>query len=376
MEKKLRIAIVGDFPIGKLYDRYEERKCFYAAWLKNLSDLLQDVDDFDIHWIVIDKDIEEKETIRRGNQIFHLIPGSRLTLGLYTGYIYNRYLAARCIKEIQPDIVHGWGTERFYGLVAKDFKGVSLLSVQGLLHAYSQRAKISNFELKQKWYEKGVLKGVDYITTESTWAKERVQELVPEANITLWEYAPEKVFFNLTRKLTPTPTCLCAGTNTAVKDLPTAIRAFSKPDLSHITLYLAGVEPGSISGLPPNIIPLGRLSREEMADYISKTWCLVHPSVADSSPNIVKEARAAGLPAVVTTECGGKQYIDHTKSGFIITPGNADALAEAVLTMTKSADTALRMGAHQHEDCRKKLSFETMKEGIIQIYRNIARNTK
>lgn len=371
MSQKLKIAIVGDFPIGKVCSRYAMKKCFYAGWLYNLYELLEEVDDFEIHWIVADKLVEKDEEFRVGKQTFHLLSCTGLTVGLYTAYAYNRIKVARCVRKIKPDILHAWGTERFYGLVAKDFSGTSIMSVQGLLTAYGQRATISPFERKQRWYEKGVLRAVDYITTESSWARDRVLELAPDADVTLWEYAPERRFFDLSRNLTETPTCLCAGTHTPVKDIPTVVKAFASPKLAHVTLYLAGVSPGAIDSLPPNVVPLGRLSRDEMTEYLSKVWCLAHPSLADSSPNIVKEARVVGLPAVVTTECGGKQYIDQGESGFIIAPGDVNAMIDAVLTMTSSADVALRMGAFNRERCRELLSPETMKTGVINLYHRV-----
>lgn len=375
-ERQLRIAIIGDFPIGDVYPRYAKTKSGHTSWLKSLYLALGDENGLDVHWIVIDKKIEQTEQIRHNNQTFHLIPGSRLTIGLYTGYLYNRYLAAKCIRKIQPDIVHGWGTERFYGLVAKDFKGVSLLSVQGLLHACSQRATISTFAMKQRWYEKGTLNGVDYLTAESPWSRDRALELAPQANITVWDYSPDERFFSISRQLTEFPSCILAGTNSPVKNIQTAIKAFSKPELSHVTLYLAGVVPGSIPNLPPNVVPLGRVSRQGMAEYFSKVWCMVHPSLADTGPTVVKEARVAGIPVVISSDCGSKQYIDPGKSGFIIHPTDADALANAVLKMTESAETALTMGAHQLEECRQKLSLRTMREGIVNLYRTIANTSK
>ena len=371
MKHKPRIAILGDFPIGKVYDRYAATKSSCAGWLYNLYELFQTVEDFDFHWIVVDKAIDKEEEIIRGGQTFHLRKGTTLTVGLYTAYWYNRRKVAQCVKKIKPDIFHGWGTERFYGLAALDFKYASLLSVQGILSACGARSEISSFEKKQSWYEKYVFRGVNYITTESSWAKERVLELAPAADVTLWEYAPERLFFDLSRNLTQSPTCLLAGTHTPVKDIPTAVKAFSSPELSHVTLYLAGVDVGAIAELPSNIIPLGRLTREEMSEYLSKVWCLVHPSLADSSPNIVKEARVVGLPVVVTTECGGKQYIEHGKSGFVITPKDDNALVDAVINMTKSQEVAIEMGKYGNDICRTLLEYDTMKNTIVDLYHKI-----
>lgn len=369
--RKPRIAILGDFPIGKVYSRYAENKSTCAGWLYNFYDVLNEVEDFEIHWIVVDKVIEDEEDFQIGKQWFHLLPGCRHKIGLYTAYAYNRYQVAKCVKKIKPDIFHGWGTERFYGLAAKDFKGKSLVSAQGVLIACGRRAQISNFEKTQCWYEKSVFKSVDYVTTESAWARDRVLELAPDAEVILWEYAPDKCFFDLTRKLTKEPTCLWAGTHSPVKDVTTTIQAFSSPELSHVTLYLAGINPGSITDLPPNVIPLGRISKEEIAEYLGKVWCLVHSSVADSSPNIVKEARVVGVPAVVTSECGGKQYIEHGKSGFVISPRNVNAMKDSVLLMTESAEKSLEMGAYKRDVCRKQLCRDTMRDIIVRLYHKI-----
>ena len=108
-----------------------------------------------------------------------------------------------------------------------------------------------------------------------------------------------------------------------------------------------------------------------MRELLAETWCLVHPSLADTCPNIVKEARVMGIPAIVTTECGAKQYIVHEKSGYIIPCDNDLALADAVLKITKTAETSLSMGAYDQERCRKALSADTMYYTLVQLYEKL-----
>ncbi len=371
MNTKPRIAILGDFPIGNVSDAYKSRNSFYPSWLYMLHKSFIQNDDFELHWIVVDKAIKKENQFTIENQIFHVLPGSSLTIGLYSAYIYNRWQVARCVKKIKPDLFHGWGTERFYGLCAKDFKGKSLLSVQGLLKAYMQRGKVSSFERKHSVYEKGVLKNVDYITTESLWAQDRVLEMVPDAKVSLCEYAVEPIFFSIERDLAEEPSCLISCSNAIIKNISLAISAFSSPELSHIKLYMAGASPEKYHNLPPNIIPLGRLNREELAEQLSKTWCLVHPSLADTGPTSVKEARVAAVPVILTSDCGAKQYIDHGHSGYIVSPNNKKELIEAVLSVTRSKITAEQMGAYNVEKCRKSLATNTMHEAFANLYKTI-----
>lgn len=371
MQRKLKIAIMGDFPIGKVYDKYADRTSFYPTWLYNLFEAFSESDEFDIHWIVVDKIIKQKETIQIKNQTFHLAPGTGLTVGLYTAYLYNRWQVARIVKKIKPDLFHGWGTERFYGLAAKDFKGISLLSVQGLLRAYCQRAQLSSFLKKQSFYEKGVLNSVNYITTESPWATERVLEDAPNARVFPFDYAVESSFFQVKRALSDNPSCLMACSNSNVKNVDLAIAAFSRSELRHVKLYLAGVKKDAYKNLPENIIPLGIVNRQDLVKLYSCAWCFVHTSKADTGPTAVKEARVAGLPVIVTDECGAKRFVESGKSGYIIPLNDENVLVQSVMKVVSSKSVSLKMGIYQHEICRNELSINTMLKKISNIYRRI-----
>lgn len=330
--------------------------------------------EYEVHWVIANKHVKEEKDYEIQGQYFHLIPKARLTIGLYSAYVYDRYQIGKCLKKIQPDLVHAWGTEDCYGLCAKDFKGKKILSIQGMLNAYCQRSKMSRFARVQRFYEPSTCKAIPCITAESQWSADRVNELAPDVNVTLLEYAAEPRFFQIKRKPTDEPTCLMAGTNSHVKNVQLAIKAFSRPELRHVKLYLAGVRPGTYDNLPDNIIPLGFVGRDEVANLLSTTWCLVHPSLADTGPTIVKEARVVGLPVVLTTECGSKQYIVEGKSGFVIKPNNLEELISVVLHITSSREKSIEMGSHQHELCRQLLSEQTMIDGIKRIYSQVLSN--
>ena len=134
---------------------------------------------------------------------------------------------------------------------------------------------------------------------------------------------------------------------------------------------MAGVHPGEYENLPHNIIPLGFVPHHEMTKLLSTCWALIHPSLADTCPNIVKESRVIGLPVVATEDCGAKMYIKHSKSGFIVPPNDVDAIAEAALSMTDSKEKNLVMGNYDRERCRTAISQTTMLDSLMRIYSSI-----
>ncbi len=372
MTSKKKIAILGSFPAWLIDHTLQSPGGHYAVWLVSLYEALSTMASrYEIHWIVMEKYIRKAHLVESNHQFFHLLPAYSLTLAQRTHYLRERLLIARELKHIKPDLVHAWGTESFYALAGKWFKGNKILSMQGMLTACCQRSEMPAFQVRQSKFEPSTMRAYSHITSESQWGIERCRELAPQATTHLWDYSANKLFYDGTRHLSSSPTCLMAGTNTPVKNVTCAIEAFSRPELSHITLYLAGIAEGEYEKLPRNIIPLGRLNREAIKEKLSKVWCLVHPSLADTCPNIVKEARVMGVPCVVTTECGAKQYIVHEKSGYVIPVKNCDALAEAVLKMTESADTSLRMGAYDRERCREALSADTMIRKLFELYEQV-----
>jgi glycosyltransferase involved in cell wall biosynthesis len=81
-----------------------------------------------------------------------------------------------------------------------------------------------------------------------------------------------------------------------------------------------------------------------------------------------------GIPAVVTTECGAKQYIINGKSGFIIPPNDDNALANAVLVITKSKKTSREMGKIDQDCCRIAISKDTMRAGLLSLYEEVLKH--
>lgn len=368
MSGKPKIAIVGSFPIWLLEKDIPRPGGHYAVWLMALHEALKQVDAYEVHWVCMCKGIRRAREVKYANQTIHVLPAGSLELASRTHYLWDRFRLHRVLKRIEPDLVHAWGTESRWAVGTYAYPAKRILSMQGILTAYHRLCPLGPYLRRQSETEPRLLPCYDVITSESEWGCARCREISPTSHIVRWEYAAEPRFFDVQRQLSPAPTCLMAGTDSPIKNVDTAIKAFSDASLSHVTLLLAGVDPARRPNLPPNIKALGRVSRERMAELLASAWALVHPTLADTSPNIVKEARVVGLPVVTTTECGGAQYVEEGKSGYIIEPRDVKGLQQAVLKMTADADTALRMGAWGQAECRRLLGRDTMVERLMEIY--------
>lgn len=375
MNRKPRIVILGDIPVWLINEEIPRPQGHYAVWLTALSEALSKYDvPYDIHWITFCKGVAKSREFESAGQQFHILPGGSLALAQRTHYAWDRWRVKRLLAVLKPDIVHAWGTESRYAVCAAGAACKKLLSMQGILTAYNERCPLGPHLRRQARAEKSLLPLFDVVTSESLWGCERCRLIAPAARILRWEYAAETRFFEHNRHPQATPMCLMAGTDTPIKNVQTVLQAFSSPELAHVQLCLAGVSPETHPDLPPNIHALGRVSRERIVELLQQTWALVHPSLADTSPNIVKEARVMGVPVVTSHDCGGAQYVEEGKSGFVIPAKDANALIQSVLTMTADRETSLRMGEWGRTECRSLLSRETMVKRLTDIYAAMLQN--
>lgn len=78
----------------------------------------------------------------------------------------------------------------------------------------------------------------------------------------------------------------------------------------------------------PQIQSLG--FQEDVRPYFAISDCLVFPSYREGFPNVVMQAGAMGLPAIVSNINGCNEIISDGKNGRIVPPKNRESLLEAM----------------------------------------------
>lgn len=87
---------------------------------------------------------------------------------------------------------------------------------------------------------------------------------------------------------------------------------------------------------------------------------------------VVAEAQAMGRPVIATDHGGARETVLAGESGWLVTPGDADALA-AALTEAIALPTAVRtaMGARGQEHIRANFSKDRMCADTLQVYNEL-----
>jgi glycosyltransferase involved in cell wall biosynthesis len=119
-----------------------------------------------------------------------------------------------------------------------------------------------------------------------------------------------------------------------------------------------------------NIIFTGWISEEEKVMYYAIADVFVLPTLQDLCPLVINEAMACGLPVVSTTAAGcAPDMIFNWENGFIVEPGNVDALYEAMLRIVRDNELRQQMGRKSYEILTTRFSLDNAVNGFLDAIR-------
>jgi L-malate glycosyltransferase len=108
--------------------------------------------------------------------------------------------------------------------------------------------------------------------------------------------------------------------------------------------------------------------REDVGRLLSQADIFALPSRSEAFPNGAIEAMASGLPVVASAVGGLLDLIDHGRTGLLIEPDNADALAGALRWLLTNRAGASQLGEQARAEVQQHYSFERMVKAFEDLY--------
>ncbi len=118
---------------------------------------------------------------------------------------------------------------------------------------------------------------------------------------------------------------------------------------------------------------LGR--RSDIPELLGASDVFVLPSQNEGNPLSLMEAMAAGLPAVATAVGGVPELLEDHKSGFLVAPGNWEAMGEAMLHLLENVEIRRTMAAFAARRAVEIFSATHMAQGYMELYERSLRTT-
>lgn len=125
-----------------------------------------------------------------------------------------------------------------------------------------------------------------------------------------------------------------------------------------------GISETALKTAPSNVTFHGRTSRDQAANWYRQSDVFVLPTLSDGFALTQLEAMAHGLPVIATPNCGA--VVTDGADGFIVTPRDADALAQTFRLYLAQPDLLAAHSAAALEKSRQ-FTLNRLVENLAQL---------
>jgi glycosyltransferase involved in cell wall biosynthesis len=147
--------------------------------------------------------------------------------------------------------------------------------------------------------------------------------------------------------------------------------ARNHPDL-RLRFAGAGPQRAALESLAASLGLSGRVEllghRDDVPALLAQADLFVLPSRSEAFPNGAIEAMAAGLPVVASATGGLSDLIAHERTGLLVPPGDAGALAAAMRRLIEEPALAASLGERARREVQARYSFERMADAFEALY--------
>jgi glycosyltransferase involved in cell wall biosynthesis len=312
-------------------------------------------------------------------------------LGLVPGYVLAGSLAARKLARRGGfDVLHAFWPlpQGLLGLAAKRASGLPLVS--------------TFFGVELTWMEKQfpflapllrrIVRGSDAVTAISTYTADRLRQAVPGAD-------PAVIPFGAAVDAPPEPPpytwdgtgtfeLLFVGRLVERKGVHLLLEALAAlPPSRPVRLHVVGDGPdrGSLEaraaalGLGGRVVFHGFVSAGEKERRFAECHAFVLPAVIDAKGDteglgvVLIEAQTYAKPVIASRAGGIVDIARDGRNGFLVPPGDAPALAEAIAACMDDPARARRMGEQGRADVEESFAWPVIARRLAELYRSVAR---
>ncbi len=324
---------------------------------------------------------------------------------------------AEIVRQVNPDLVHIHGSERFYGLLAarRMIAAPAVISIQGLLQicVASFFGALSPGEILECqrlielatrrgvfWryqefragarQEREILAGCGAFMGRTDWDREAVMAHNPRAKYyqvgEILRAPFREACWDLDRCERNTiifthPEEPRRGADVLVRALPIVRRRF--PDAKLLLAGSLGDRHGHDrfvrrlireNGLAGSVEMLGYLNAETMVRQLCRAHLFAQPSFVENSSNSLCEAMQTGLPVVGAYAGGTPSIASYGRAGLLVPPGDPASLAAAIVRVFENDELAISLGSAARAAASERHAPELVVSQLLGAYKDVFAN--
>lgn len=302
---------------------------------------------------------------------------------------WPRLIVQNTLRRIQPDLVHGVGTEHEYPYLAQVSGYPYLIGVHVLVRDVMARIRQSRKRRLRlhlfKHLESRVLEQAPFVTVTTPFLAEAIGT-GGRRRVFVIPNAVHPRFEQMAVQQKPDTPCrfLFAGRISPEKNIETLLTAFirlhaSRPDI-RLDL-VGGIEDRgyydmlmkfiNTSHAASAVVFHGQQSSGRLVQFMRQAHVLVLPSRYEAFGLVLAEAMSMGLP-VIASRIGGIPYLVRDRlNGLLFTPDDDDALFRHMALLARDARTRHNMGQQGRTIAAGQFSADRVAEQMSAVYNKV-----
>jgi glycosyltransferase involved in cell wall biosynthesis len=293
--------------------------------------------------------------------------------GFLTNYWGDKLFQKYCRNQSIPDIIHAHFAF-FSGTLAAHLKCKYKIPV--VLTEHHSHVQLKKLTPNQRMVLCFLSENIDTIVAVGPQLAMSLGELIPGRKIKIvGNFVDPSRFYDNYRQRSNSPFVFTMVCNLyPEKGVDVLIEAFSKAfKYKDAILMICGDGPErkklqiqvKNKGLNGQAFFLGYLSHEQVARRIQESHVVVCSSHIETFAIPLIEAMACGKP-VVSTQCGGPDHFVEKSNGFLVPPGDAVSLANALKKIRKEYNSFCKEKIRN--DCLRRFGLNTVINQYESIY--------
>lgn len=257
----------------------------------------------------------------------------------------------RVICELQPELIHTVHIQSCGFMTAMlGFHPLLIMSCASDILVEADRDEF------WRWLTCYTFDRSDMLICDSYVVKEKAQQMVNYSNerivqfpwgVDLLKFSPGKDMLGIRIRLGWEPNFILVSTRRWELNygIDTLLKAFHLTYCQNTNLRLILLGTGSLAqevsefincnDLSDVIYAPGQISHIDLPNFFRAADAYVSCSHSDGSSISLLEAMAIGLPVVVSDIPSNREWVTHKKNGWLVPVGDAEALADVILEITK-----------------------------------------
>lgn len=387
----MKIAFIGSLPAAAVlpeeFVREKDRGGSHPApWIVALLPALAEISGFKLRMILVQRAVLRHCLIERDGIEFEGIPYALPErFAARSLHLPKSLVARRALRRFQPDLVHAFGMETGAATIALGSGFPVSCFIQGmweylapLIDGLPQGEIIAG-----RWCESRAVARIRWFVAENEFARRWALGRNPAARVTV---IPHPLRQDFLAKAAPTypPQIISVGGLNRHKGLDVVIQAFAQVQAPGARLCIVGSGPLEMSlrelagslGISSRVEFTGTLEMDQVIERMNASTALAIGSRMDTSPNVVSEAHAIGLPVIGTRVGGIPEMIDDGVNGYIVDVEDAQAMGVRMDRILSDPEATRRMGEAGHEKVRVLNSTAAVAQAHVDFFLKIQEDLK